>query len=324
METKNIILFPKWQKTLEVESVRAIKDRSFEEGLAKLNMLLDHQVENHDIYTGKLICLMELERYEEAQDLCETLISVKDVHYDEYIHIYLTILFQTNQYGMLMDIVESELENGNIRDNLVAQFRQLYEMSEKMRLDVETDRSNIYLDALYDAVNQENHIEQWRLINKISKLKLPPSEKVVSLLSNEYVHPLNKSAIFLWLKEKGVTKPVDIHKFGVHIKMIPKQTPDIKDNLFANAVYQTIEQLEHKNPTLYKLVEKLFEKYLYVLYPISPPIEDAELVAESLIIIGEEYLNLKEIESANENDEYAHYIQEIKTSEILYTTIINE
>lgn len=324
MPTKNIILFPKWQKVLEEESVAAIKSRSFEEALVKLNLLLDHQVKNHDIYTGKLICLMELERYEEAQDLCETLISERDAHYDEYIHIYLTLLFQTNQYSMLMDIVESELESGNIREHLIDPFRQLYEMSEKMRIDIETDRSNIYLDALYDAVHQENHVEQWRLINKLSKLKMPPSEKVVSLLSNEHVHPLNKAAIFLWLKEKGITKPVDIHKFGVHIKMIPKQTPAMTDNPFAQAVIKSIEQIEQKNPTLYQLVEKIFEQYLYVLYPISPPIEDVELVAQALMAIGKEYLNLNLSTDANENETHSHYIQEIKTSEILYTSIINE
>lgn len=322
MPTKNIILFPKWQKVLEEESVAAIKSRSFEEGLAKLNMLLDHQVKNHDIYTGKLICLMELERYEEAQDLCETLISEKDAHYDEYIHIYLTLLFQTNQYGLLMEIVEGELESGNIREHLIDPFRQLYEMSEKMRIDIEIDRSNIYLDALYDAVHQENHVEQWRLLNKLSKLKMPPSEKVVSLLSNEHVHPLNKAAIFLWLKEKGVTKPVDIHKFGVHIKMIPNQTPAMLDNPFAKVVIQSIEHIEQKNPTLYQLLEKVFKQYLYVLYPITPPIEDVGQVSKALMAIGEEYFNLNI--PTDSNDDYSHYIQEIKTSEILYTSIINE
>src|SRR5699024_9116932 len=191
MKTGNVILFPKLQKKLEEESIAAIKDRRFEEALEKLNILLDYQVKKHEIYTGKLICLMELERYEEAQDLCEDLIRKKDQHYYEYIHIYLTLLFQTNQYGTLMEIVEEERNQSSLPANLIEPFNQLYSMSEKMRIGIETEQSNFYLEALYDAVHQDNHIEQWRLISKLSHMNTQPSEKVISLLANEHVHPLN-------------------------------------------------------------------------------------------------------------------------------------
>src|SRR5690625_118339 len=118
MKPGNIILFPKWQKVLEEESVAAIKEKKFEDALEKLDNLLSYDVKNHDIYTGKLICLMELERYKEAQELCESLIEEKDSHYYQYIHIYLTLLFQTDQYDTLIDVVSVELESGNVPNHL--------------------------------------------------------------------------------------------------------------------------------------------------------------------------------------------------------------
>lgn len=324
MKPGNVILFPKWQKVLEEESIAAIKDQQFDEGLEKLNKLLSYQVNNREIYTGKLICLMELERYEEAQDLCESLLEKKNKNYYHYIHIYLTLLFQTNQYGSLMDTVLDEQKNGNVPDSLKEPFKQLYEMSDKMRLDIEVDRSNIYLDSLYDAVHQDNHIEQWRLINKLSRQHMQPSEKVASLLVNEHVHPLNKSAIYVWIREKGITKPVDIHKFGIHLKMIPAETPSWQESIIAKEVYTLIGELEQKNPSLFKLVERLLEHYLYVLYPIIPPVNDATYIAEALILVGHEYLNITVERSSMDEKEVQRYIQEIKTSDILYQSIIDE
>ncbi|WP_405100850.1 tetratricopeptide repeat protein [Oceanobacillus sp. FSL H7-0719] len=324
MKSGDIILFPKWQKLLEEESIAAIKERHFDEALEKLNLLISYQVNNDEVFTGKLICLMELERYEEAQDLCESLLLEKNDNYYQYIHIYLTLLFQTNQYGLLMEIASTELESGKVPESLIAPFKQLYEMSSKMRIDLEIDRSNIYLDSLYDAVNQDNHIEQWRLINKLSKLEMPPSEKAVSLLVNEHVHPLNKSAIFMWIQGKGVTKPVDIHKFGIHIKMIPVDTPALEESAIAKRVYASISNLEQKNPSLFQLVESLFKHYLYVLYPISPPESDAELIAEALVAIGNEYLNITEETFSKSKQKHTRYINEIKTSDMLYSSIIDE
>ena len=324
MKSGNIIMFPKWQKALEEESIAAIKDRHFEDGLEKLNLLLSYHVKNHETYTGKLICLMELERYEEAQELCESLLKEKNENYYQYIHIYLTLLFQTNQYGLLMEIVSTELASGNVPESLKQPFKQLYEMSEKMRIDIDIDRSNIYLDSLYDAVHQDNHIEQWRLINKLSKLDMPPSEKAVSLLVNEHVHPLNKSAIYMWIQGKGVAKPVDIHKFGIHIKMIPTETPSLKDSPVAKSVYSLINAVEQKNPTLYQVADTILRHYLYVLYPITPPESDAESIAEALLAIGNEYLNLNETNTSKDKDKLSKYINEIKTSDILYLSIIDE
>lgn len=324
MESGNIILFPKWQKTLEEESIAAIKDRQFEKGLEKLDMLLSYQVKNQEIYTGKLICLMELERYEEAQELCESLLMERNENYYHYIHIYLTLLFQTNQYGLLIDIVLVELESGKVPESLVDPFKQLYEMSEKMRLDIEVDKSNIYLDSLFDAVHQDNHIEQSRLINKLRNFNMEPNEKIISLLVNEHVHPLNKSAIYIWLQEKEIAKPIDIHKFGVHIKLIPLETPKMKDSNIAQKVHARINEIEQKNPTLFQLMETLLGHYLYILYPITPPEADVEWIAKALIVVAKEYLNVFSTETANDEGKLLQYMKEIKTSDALYLSIIEE
>ena len=56
----NIILFPKWREMLEEESLQALKEKRYGTALKKLNKLIEHKVEDVEIFTGKLICLMEL------------------------------------------------------------------------------------------------------------------------------------------------------------------------------------------------------------------------------------------------------------------------
>lgn len=322
MKPGNVILFPKWQKMLEEESVSAIKEKKFEEALEKLDKLLSYQVKNHEIFTGKLICLMELERYEEAQELCEMLIEVKDTHYYQYIHIYLTLLFQTNQYDQLIEMVQEELENGKVPSHLEEPFKQLFMMSEKMRLNAVSEQSGIYLEELFNAVHQENHLEQWRLINNLSKMNIIPDEKVTALLVNDYVHPLNKTAIYLWMKKQRVGEPIDIHKFGVQLKMIPNETPDISHSKLAEEVSRRIQEIEQVNSSLFQVMETLFEHYLYVLYPITPPVEDANYIAEALHTIANDYLNMQAPPVGNEI--ISKYVEEIKTTDVLYASIIDE
>ncbi|GGN58173.1 MULTISPECIES: tetratricopeptide repeat protein [Oceanobacillus] len=322
MKPGNIILFPKWQKVLEEESVAAIKEKKFEDALEKLDNLLSYDVKNHDIYTGKLICLMELERYKEAQELCESLIEEKDSHYYQYIHIYLTLLFQTDQYDTLIDVVSVELESGNVPNHLQEPFKQLYTMSEKMRLNVELERSNVFLNALYDAVHQDNHIEQWRLIDKLSKTTIQPNEKVISLLVNEHIHPLVKTAIYLWLKNLGVAKPIEVHKFGIQMKMTPSETPEVNESAIAKEIATEIKKIEQSNPSLYEVMNTLLEHYLYALYPITPSIDESFYIAEALFQIGNDYLNIAV--STSEQAEVDKYIQEIKTTDLLYASIIDD
>src|SRR5699024_7352147 len=100
-DSGKVILFPKWKTQLEEESLTAIKEKEYREALQKLNKLIRYNVLNHETLIGKLICLIELGNYEEAQHMCEELISRKSEYYYQYVHIYLTLLFQTSQYQLL-------------------------------------------------------------------------------------------------------------------------------------------------------------------------------------------------------------------------------
>lgn len=319
---KNIILFPKWRENLEKESLLALKEKRYTEALPKLNELLNYNVDSHEIIIGKLICLMELGEYDEAQSLCEELLAFKDERYYHYMHIYLTLLFQTNQYDMLLEQIDIELADNGIPSVIAEQFQQLHQMGHQMKIDLVSEQTAEYIEELTDAIHNQNFERQWKLVENLRKMKIDPTLKIISYLEDDTVHPVTKTAIFKWLQDKEVPDRIPVCKLNRNVTIRPTEIKDIRQHTLTKQVLLLINKLEQKNPTLFILLEQLFYRYTYVRFPIMPPSEDVEEIARALEIIGNQYLHIQMNEQASA--EVANYIEEIKLCESLYLSIIEE
>lgn len=325
MENENVILFPKWKKTLEEESLLALKEKRYEEALHKLEQLLHYQVNNHEIVIGKLICLMELDRYEEAQQLSEDLLADRNGNYYHYVHIYLTILFQTNQYKRLMEQVEYELDAAEIPQPMKEQFQQLYEMSQKMNVEIKDERNKEYINELLEAVKEENHIKQWRSVENLRRINAAPSIKTAEpLLTESLVHPVTKTAIFMWLQDSDFNENISIHKLDMQVEVKPNQVSCLSSHGTFKQVVLLISKIELKNPTLYQLMETLLYRYMYVRYPIMPSSDHVEQIANALTNVGKAYLGNQHVSEDGLDSDVLRYQEEIKLCETLYLSIIEE
>ena len=326
MESKseNVILFPGLKKVLEEDSLKALQEKRYVEALEKLNQLLSYHEYTYEIIIGKLICLMELGRHEEAQELCEDLIQHKDENYYHYVHIYLTILFQTSQYSLLMEQVEYEFERNNVPEMLHEQFKQLYDMSEQMKLDFTIENSSIIIDELFAAVNQDNHVEQWNIVEQLRSMKAQPVSQVLSLLTNEHIHPIIKTALLVWMKDKNYSDVVEIHKFSANMSVKPSELPYLKESKYFKEILQVMQDVEQNNPTLFQLLEQLLYRYIYVIYPFMPPDEDLIEIGQAIKNIGSQYLHLHTYQSEETNTKVQHYMKEIRICDSLYLSIIAE
>ncbi|WP_068674534.1 M48 family metallopeptidase [Oceanobacillus sp. Castelsardo] len=318
-----IILFPKWKKELEKESLVALKEKKYDEALIKLDELINYHVDNHEIITGKLICLMELGEFNEAQNLCEDLLKLEDEHYYHYVHIYLTILFQTNQYNLLMDQVVYEFQKKDIPSLQREQFKQLYEISEKMNIDMNLEKEAILFEDLFKAVEENNFDEQWRQVEKLKSLNANPSNQIIELLVDDHVHPLAKTAIIEWLKGMEWMNEVEVSKFNVTLNVIPEELEWVKESEPIRATKVLLREIEQDNPSLYHLITKLLYDYTYVMYPIKPPKDDYIYIAEALELIGKEFLGITSNQTREYTEKLDEYIDKIKFSESLYQSIID-
>lgn len=320
----NVILFPKWKSKLEAESLQALKEKRYEAALEKLNKLLSFQIQTHEIMIAKLICLIELDQYEKAKTLCQSLIENPDENYYHYLHIYLTVLFQTNEYTSLMDYLENEIALEEIPVELREQFNQLYDLSFQMKQDIDIEKGLSYEKDLQKAFEQDNYQAQWRLIDMMRQIKFKPSEQWIQCLSKEQIHPVIKTAILHWLQDSQVNEAVAIHKFGRKHDVIPIDIPGIESHTIMKQTLLIFNELEQNNPTLHHLIKSLLYQYIYVRYPFFPSTENILPIAKALQHIGENYMNLHHNEKNGIEDNVIHYIEEISLCQTLYLSIIED
>ncbi|MFD1065410.1 tetratricopeptide repeat protein [Oceanobacillus locisalsi] len=322
-DSTKVILFPNTKKQLEEEGLHALQEKRYKEALEKLNCLIDYHEGSHEIYIGKIMCLMELGKYKEAEQLSEHLLARKDAHYYHYFHIYLTILFQTSQYQHLMDLLEIEFEHNMIPDMLQEPFEQLYEMSGNMKIGIDEDNARSFQKELKDAVQQDDYMKQWNLVDHLRRLHAEPEAENFKLLENPGIHPVIKTAVLKWLRDAGVDRSVHIHKFETNMIMQPSKLTKISNEKSYIMIMEELEEKVKDNPTLYNLIGQLVYRYFYVSYPFTPDKKDVHAFTEAVHTLGQTYLQMG-VQQEDLHSEAASWVESIKICNSLYLSIIDE
>lgn len=319
---EKLILFPKWRNQLEEESLIDLQERRFEEALSKLDVLLQHEEGNQEILIAKLMCLTELGRYDETIDLSETLLMEKDEFYYDFLQIYLTSLFQSEQYQLVMDRIADEISEPTLPSEMFDLLVQLDEMSEDMNEDVVNQQSAEHMEALSQAIDNDQYEKQWQLLENLRRIFAEPTVEIVTYLKDENIHPVIKTSVFKWLQDDEVCDEIKVSKFGDTITVIPDDIADMRESHLMKKVMDSLRELSQNNPTLYILLEQLLYRYVYVKFPIMPIEEDFPHVAVALQMIGAQYLHEQPIHETDET--VLHYIEDIKMCEALYLSVIQE
>lgn len=322
---EKVIIFPKWKEDLEKQSLQAMQEKRFSDALEKLEQLLSHDINTHEILTGKIICLMELGRHEEAEEMCKELINLHNEHYHEYIHIYLTLLFQMSKYGELLEQLDMIFSQGNIPEPIKEQFSQLYEISKKLNQDKEEEEAAFHIDELEAALEAKNSILQWRAIAKAKSLPAEPHLGLLrDLLVDKEIHPVVKTEIVQWLQNQSINEDIAIEKLGKIVIFNPSTLTEIQGHHITNQISIRLKEIEQKNPSLYELIEKLLARYLYVRYPVMPENDQLEAVSNALKWLSRAYLSMgsDNIPFGSIDEETKFFIKEIQVCEKEYFSVL--
>src|SRR5699024_5086844 len=85
-------------------------------------------------------------------------------------------------------------------------------MNDQMKDDIKIEKHTEYINELNQAIKNEDHSLQWRLIENLRKMNSKPTRKIIALLENKTIHPVTKTAIFHWLQEKEMDEDVAVKK----------------------------------------------------------------------------------------------------------------
>lgn len=292
-EHDDIIMFPVWRRQLEVESLDAVKQQNYEKALIHIEKLEQFHEATHEILTAKVICLMELNRFDEAILLCQKLMREDEENYYKYLHIYVSILFQTSQYDEVIDLLDEIKETEFIPDEFMHSLDQIYEMSKQLQETAPEMDVDEHIEQFIDSLELGNFREQWKLLSLHKKHSIKPYiERISPYLADSNLNPVIKTAILQWCMDSQINQVLEVEKFGKTGEFNPIELDDILDTKFAKAVLEHLENVEQSDPTLYLFIKQILYRFLYIYFPFKPDVELPEDIANAVLYLASKYLQL--------------------------------
>lgn len=304
-DNNKVVLFPTFQMRLEEESDVAISNNDYATALEHLNTLLSHRIHSYKINVSKIVCLINLKRYSEAIQFCESILKQEDDNYYDYLDYLLIVLYEVGRYYTIIYYLKEEREKGTIPSRLQERFDTFYLLSMEMnQQEIES-----LLNDFRVAHEKSEYVTQWRLINRIKKQSGIVSNSLIELLTDIDTHPVIKTFIFKWLQENEESRTIQIEKFGDVIEIIPSEFAKIEAHPTYQKTLTYLHPIEQENPSLYTLTEQLLRYYIYVIYPVIYTEDDVFYVAKTIIHLAKQHLSLESnLENEYDLDEYINYI----------------
>ncbi|MGP4071364.1 tetratricopeptide repeat protein [Piscibacillus sp. B03] len=325
-EQHDVVMFPGWRKELEAKTFDAVKHKNYKEALLHIEQLESFDEASNDILTAKVICLIEMNKYEEAISLCRKLMREDDEHYFKYLHIYLTILFQNSQYAELVDLLDEIQNHDSIPVEYEEVFKQLYDMSKQFQEQTPERESTEHMEHFLDSLENGNFQEQWNLLAYHRKHEIGQYlDRIIPYLSDTQLNPVIKTGIIQWCMDEEVSDVIEVEKFDRTEWVKPSELSDVLDTDFAKQCLKELEQIEQNDPTLYQFTKQILFRYLYILFPFTPESGTTEEIAEAVSALAESYLNLNESDDRTYiSDEIRKWMNEIEKLEKVYFSRIDD
>ncbi|MGI8317204.1 tetratricopeptide repeat protein [Halobacillus mangrovi] len=320
----NIVMFPKWKSRLESTGLQALKEKKYEEALEALQPLLDYGVASNDVVTGILMSWIELGNFDEAEELCQKQMKENMDQYYHYLHIYITILFQSNRYQDIVDLLDEVFEEEEIPHQTRTQLWQMYEVSRKLLEDYHKEKGKELHSDFLEALEKDDVRKQWVLLEQLKK---QPAQSYIdtftTVLQNKTTHPIIKTAIIEWFRDSQVDQSLSFYKFGQQMEINPLDLNPLQSDYILKQIQMRLSGIEQSNPTMYEMLNKFLSHYCYVRYPIYPDEQEVPAIVEALKQLGHEYLQLPY--HADQGDEQVQtYKEEIELCEQHYLLIVGE
>lgn len=327
MENKNgnLVMFPKWKLTLERVGLEALKEKRYKDASDAFQPLVDYGVANSDVITGLLMSWIELGLYDEAEDLCQQQMKEDFEQYYHYLHIYITILFQSDQYQQIVDLLDEVFETEDIPHQSRTQLWQMYEVSRKLLEDRKREEGTKFFDEFKEALNSNDIHKQWHTLEQLKK-QSPQAflDEFENVLKVEEVHPIIKSSIIEWFRDGGIEHEVTLLKFGQESTVVPSQLTLFHSDYIIKQIQMRLGQVEQSNPTMYEMIERLLYHYCYVRYPLLPNEEEVPILVEALKQLGHEYLQLPYTSEVELLSQVEKYKSEVELCEQHYMYVVGD
>lgn len=314
-DRQEVVMFPGWKRDLEEQSKRAIENKNYEEALLFIHKLESFNAASNEILIAKIISLSELGQNEQAIGLCRKLMKEDESNYYQYIHIYLNILFHSNQYSEVMDTLHQLENDPKLPPEYKAHFQLLYDQCEEFLTTTGAEEREKDMDHFIDSLENGHFKEQWKLLSYHRTFAVRPYlELIKPYFVDTKLNPVIKTGLLQWCMDEEVNENLEIEKFEKYMIANPTLIEDILDTNFATKVLSELEEIEQEDPTMFSFTKQILYRYLYILFPFTPKLEQATDVANAVLGLAKQYLTLdepssKQHETTKDQEEWMETIE---------------
>jgi hypothetical protein len=201
---------------------------------------------------------------------------------------------QVREYKEAEQMIEILIEEKVLPEERLEQFRQLRDLNERISANAPIEKvaaSQYSLDHFLTLAP----IEQERLIMDLPLESYKAMKNyLIQIVEHPNVDMLTKTYILFMLHQEKIRGTVHIQKFHFEASFSIAALPDPINNKRLNAVKRYLEEALAQDPTRLEMVQELFERHIYLLYPFQWEDYEPREIAEAylsyldLLFTGEE------------------------------------
>src|SRR5699024_2893720 len=144
----------------------------------------------------------------------------------------------------LIHVIEME------KNNMPHEYDDRTENFKVLALQLKTWQQEEKISKLLDAVQKKDTLDQHQIILQRRKNQLTWHELFKEMLSEEDIHPVVKTELFIILQEADYQEEVIINKAGKSLSFSPRFMLPLEKHPSYLKSMETIEEVEQQNPVL--------------------------------------------------------------------------
>ncbi len=268
--TNNLIPFPNLNTRLLEKGVQLLRKKDYRKAMDLFEQLLKLEPLHSQGAYGLAVCYVELEHYEKAETLTDSMMKQGIGNYYDVLKLHLTILIQQHDYEKVVSTIQAVLSEDNpppeVHETLVhlSDFAQI-----RMTENIEEHPHKIpFSPNIKEDLESQQVERQWQ---GIQKGKTFVTEEVVhnyiEYLKSEVGDPFLKSMVIQILIENGHKGPIQVRKFDSEFTVDLKETQLFFEG-FSTLVKEKLDDvLASNNPSLLEVSKQIWEHFAIAVFP---------------------------------------------------------
>ncbi|WAA11607.1 tetratricopeptide repeat protein [Fervidibacillus halotolerans] len=304
----NIIPFPNLEERLLEKGIALMENGDPQQALSLLLQAQKLNEENPKTMSLLAAAYSQMGNFQRAKEVVEQLLRNGSSDYFSTMEMYISILFQLNEYEKICQIIQILLDENHIPFEKIDQYEKLYILCKRMEKNQPVIQQkpvplNLFSGKFSETIERISNIKEEHLSFYMDEIE--------SFLKGKDRNPFIKTVLLTQLTTYRTNHNFLVHKYGKEVIVNPAYYYTVGEVPFIISVKKEIEkQFSHQNPVFMDYCLTLADRFFFNVYPLEQQFSNPTLWSEAIASVVNHYLGGESQEPIQmENSELAHAIR---------------